>query len=774
MTSKALLKKVTTVACVTALLVTTFIPTAGAVDTDATKQVTEIETTTGTKSAESYSVLAKESTTQESATEESSKSYSKQDKSNVATAILGASLSPVKMAMGVDETYRLTPDFGKGYFYNWSSSDTSVVTVTPLGLVKARKTGKATITCTATNGQSAVCEITVSNAPETITLDKSYLVLGVGEKHDFSSYLNFGAGSYLRRYCSSNSIGLPTEASGGLTTAKAEGQYTIACFTYNGKLAKCTVVVKKAPTSLSLSSSSKQIAPGESCTLSPVFSSDSYSNQLSVSSSNTNVATVSLSSDNKLIVKATGTGSATIKAVTYNGKVATCKINVVKNEVNLSVTPTSTSILKGNHAYIKTSVTPSDTALTYSSSDTNVAKVSSNGIVTGVNGGTATITVTAGSTKKTCKINVSSQASDTYMPYSEYTLNNGKTLYLKSMGSSFSSSDTSVATVNANGFVTAKKQGVAIITANYGGSKRTCAITVIGSSPVRFSYSSPNSASKNEKVALVAITDKYRTSVKFDIKIGNTTKTVTATSKTLDSSGERYIWKGYYTFSSAGEYPVTAYSMYQNNGKYSTCSAGKSTVFVTDVSSSTTVSYSKRRPSDNILALNADYEGFLSCVTDDPLVYDTPTVGYGYVVQNGDEFYNNMSKEEAFAFMVSTMNDSYYSSAVNKFMSDNKLKFNQQQFDALVMLIYNLGSGVLYDYCVNDILTDCWHNGERNMNYVDKDALQEELIQWHHAGGCIWGLLYRRIDELEVFCYGDYTRDGSYNKYGMTYRWNCY
>lgn len=763
MTSKSLLKKVTAVACVATLLVTTFIPTVSAVDTDSTTQTTKVQTTT-----------AIEGTTQASTTEPTSKSYSRQDKSNVATAILKASLSTVKMDMGIGETYRLAPDFGKGGFYKWSSSNISVATVTPLGLVQARGIGKATITCQADNGQSAVCQITVSPAPTAITLDKSSLVLGLGEQHDFSSYLNSGAGSYLRKYCSSNSLALPIMASGGLATAKKEGTYTIACFTYNGLKSKCSVVIKKAPTSLSLSSSSKNIEPGESCILSPVFRTGEHSDKISVSSSNTSVADVSVNKDNKIVVKAKSTGTATIKAVTYNDKTASCKIKVVKDDVNLSIKSTSNSILKGNHAHIKATVSPSNTKVTYSSSNTNVATVNSDGVVTGVNGGSATITVTAGNTKKTCTINVSSQASDTYMPYSSYTLNNGKTLYLKSMGSSFSSSDTSVATVNANGFVTAKKQGVAIITANYQGSERTCAVTVIGSSPIRFSYTSPNSASKNEKVALVAITDKYRTSVKFDVKIGNTTKTITASSKTLDSTGERYIWKGYYTFNSAGEYPVTAYSMYQNNGKYSTCSAGKSTVFVTDVSSPTAVSYSKRRPSDKILALNSDYEGFLSCVTDDPLVYDTPTVGYGYVVQNGDEFYNNMSKEEAFAFMVSTMNDSYYSSAVNNFMANNGLKFNQQHFDALVMLVYNLGSGVLYDYCVSDILTDCWHNGERNMDYVNKKDLQEELIQWHHAGGCIWGLLYRRIDELEVFCYGDYIRDGNYNKHDMSYRWNCY
>ena len=35
------------------------------------------------------------------------------------------------------------------------------------------------------------------------------------------------------------------------------------------------------------------------------------------------------------------------------------------------------------------------------------------------------------------------------------------------------------------------------------------------------------------------------------------------------------------------------------------------------------------------------------------------------------------------------------------------------------------------------------------------------FLQYHHAAGsCYWGLLYRRIDEMEIFFYGDYARDG--------------
>lgn len=779
-------KKVVTVLCAVSILATAFVPSVSALETvqPTDSESAYIETASQPEIiTDEYNALkqSEEETTElptefvtEFSTEnvtEPNVTITRTEKSVQAVSAASANISPASMTMGVDESYTLKTSM-KGTL-KWSTSNSSVAKVTQKGVVMAVSKGSAVISCKSSNGQSVTSKITVKSKPNSVKLDETYIILGVGENHDFTSTVNSGAGSYSRTYASTSSLGLPTERSGGLITAKQMGKYTVACTTYNGLRAKCTVVVKQAPAKVSFDKTSSTIIKGKTCTLTPVIPTACYAHNYTFTTSNSSVATVKKTSDNKVVVTGKKAGTATITVKTYNGKTANCKITVKEEETSLKISSTATSILKGNHAYIKATATPSKT-ITYSSSNTAVAKVNSSGIVTGVGGGTATITVKAGTVTKTCNITVSSNSSDTYVPYTTYTLNNGKTLYLKSYGSSFSSSDTSVATVDSNGFVTAKKQGIAIITANYYGSKRTCAITVIGSDPIRFSYTSPNTASKNEKVALVAITDKQRTAVKFNVKVGNNTYSIAATSKTLDSSGNRYIWKAYYTFKEAGEYPVTAYSMYQNNGKYSTCSAGKSTAFVTDVLSSTAVSFSERRPSDDILALNASYEGFVGTVYDDPLVSDTPTVGYGYVVRNGDVFYNGMSKEEAFALMVSTMNDSYYSSAVNEFMSEYHIKFNQQQFDALVMLVYNLGSGVLYDSDVRSILTDCRDsNGVRNMNLINKTALKQELIQWHHAGGCVWGLLYRRIDELEVFCYGDYIRDGSSNKYGMTYRWNC-
>ncbi len=792
MEEKPIFKKIVTVLCAVSILATAFMPSAGAVDSVQSTENAEsayAKTTARSGLITNSTVQVEDSTVQlttepiteavteaitEIATEVATNApitITRTEKATEVTSKSVAKISPATMTMGVNESYKLKASMTGTL--KWSSSNSNVAEIAQDGTVTVVGKGSATITCKSSNGQSATCKITVKNEPTAIALDKSTLTLGVGEKHDYNSTLNSGAGSYLRSYASSSSIGLPTERSGGLATAKKTGRYTVICRAYNGIKAKCTVVVKKAPTSVAFDKSSVTVDNGKTCTLTTVIPAGSYSNDYTYTTSDSSIATVKKNANNKVVVTGKNAGTATITVKTYNGKTATCKVTVKEETTKLTISSTATSILRGNHAYIKATATPSQT-ITYTSSNTAVAKVNDKGIVTGVGGGTATITVKAGNVKKTCKITVSSYSSDTYVPYTTYTLNNGKTLYLKSYGSSFSSSDTSVATVDSSGFVTAKKQGVAIITANYYGSKRTCAITVIGSDPIRFSYSSPNTASKNEKVALVAITDKQRTAVKFSVNDNGKTYSVAATSKTLNSTGTRYIWKAYYTFKEAGEYPVTAYSMYQNNGKYSTCAAGKSTAFVTDVSSASDVSFSKRRPSDEILALNASYEGFVGTVYDDPLVSDTPTVGYGYVVRNGDVFYNGMSQEEAFALMISTMNDSYYSSAVNEYLSDYRIKFNQQQFDALVMLVYNLGSGVLYDDSVTYILTNCKDsNGVRNMNLVNKTALKQELIQWHHAGGCVWGLLYRRIDELEVFCYGDYVRDGNYNKYNMTYRWGC-
>ena len=57
-----------------------------------------------------------------------------------------------------------------------------------------------------------------------------------------------------------------------------------------------------------------------------------------------------------------------------------------------------------------------------------------------------------------------------------------------------------------------------------------------------------------------------------------------------------------------------------------------------------------------------------------------------------------------------------------------------------------------------------------NLNDVNLNDFVKSFCAYHHAAGdCYYGLLYRRIDETEVFFYGDYKRDGQKNKYNFEY-----
>ena len=80
-------------------------------------------------------------------------------------------------------------------------------------------------------------------------------------------------------------------------------------------------------------------------------------------------------------------------------------------------------------------------------------------------------------------------------------------------------------------------------------------------------------------------------------------------------------------------------------------------------------------------------------------------------------------------------------------------------------------SSGLTGYCSSTYLNVSSSGGSttgRDLNYVNKNALIKEMLAYHHAGGnCYYGLLYRRVDELEMFLYGDYTSDGRSNKHSF-------
>ncbi len=231
------------------------------------------------------------------------------------------------------------------------------------------------------------------------------------------------------------------------------------------------------------------VAIGESTTLT---ASASDGSAISWTSSDSAVATVDangkvtgVAAGGATITASSGTASATC-AVTVTAPVQTVAVSLDKTsgEVEVGKTVTLVATVTGNE----------NTTVTWTSSDTAVATVDANGVVTGVKAGTVTITATsqADNTKTaTCSIMVKAPqvASSITLDKTIAEVEIGKEITLKAtttpeegVSVKWTSSDTTIATVT-DGKVTGVKAGKAIITATLveNGSetvKIECSITV--------------------------------------------------------------------------------------------------------------------------------------------------------------------------------------------------------------------------------------------------------------------------------------------------------
>ena len=269
------------------------------------------------------------------------------------------------------------------------------------------------------------------------------------------------------------------------------------------------------------------------------------------------------------------------------------------------------------------------------------------------------------------------------------TIPAGKTYYAASSSGYWYSSNNSVATAS-NGYITAVAPGTCTITGSNG---ITYSITVTEGEAVRTAYASPNIAAVGETVEMVAVTDTTRDSVQFRIRQSDgTTKTVNVYDYTTEycNGTTTRVWKASTTFSSAGTHQIEVYST--KNGVMSSTgyTTNAYTVWSTGANES---SNETRRISDEMINLIASWEGYSSTVYPDNLAGGIPTIGYGQTFGTGVQFYNNMSKTEAWSLLVKSINAGSYTSEVNRFLQNNGIKATQSQFDALVSFSYNIGSG---------------------------------------------------------------------------------
>jgi uncharacterized protein YjdB len=253
----------------------------------------------------------------------------------------------------------------------------------------------------------------------------------------------------------------------GVVTAKKYGSAVITAKIKNAE-ASCYITVNK--TEIILNRSSALLEHGDSCELSAKTSNDS---KVVWKSNKKSIATVNADG----MVTAQKPGEAIITA-TADGSSASCTIIVKSPSVQLS--KDCLTLYRGQSAKLSASVS-SRLSPIWKSNKKSIAVVNSDGTVTALKNGTATITATVDRVVATCNITVLKP--DISLSSEEITVKKGEGAKLSATVSSgntptWSSSNTNLVTINSYGEIKAKQKGKAYVYATEDGTKARCTVYV--------------------------------------------------------------------------------------------------------------------------------------------------------------------------------------------------------------------------------------------------------------------------------------------------------
>ena len=283
----------------------------------------------------------------------------------------------------------------------WQTSNSSIATVSSKGLVTGKKAGRVKIRVKTSTGLSDIIRLEVR---EDTTLRKVTIstpgttTIGINGTLQLTAIPEPASAVYRMKWQTSNKS-IATVSSKGLVTGKKAGRVKIRVITDNGLSDIITLQVAdaKLPSKVGIKPSAPQLLGiGKTLRLTARFKPSDAVSMLKWTSSNEKVASV----DAKGVVTGISAGSATISVRTENKLTASVKIQVRDpyEPLSIAIKPSQLTALSVNDKLqIKTKMTAIDkakTRLTWKSSNTKVATVNSEGLVTAKKAGKVTITVT--------------------------------------------------------------------------------------------------------------------------------------------------------------------------------------------------------------------------------------------------------------------------------------------------------------------------------------------------------------------------------------------
>lgn len=370
----------------------------------------------------------------------------------------------------VNLTATVTPEDATDKSVTWRSQDESVVTVTPEGVVEARKVGQASISATNSAGQSDLINFTVApTLVNSIILDETSLQLKVTETHKLNATVLPEDATDKSLTWESSQPSVATVSQDGTVTAISIGNTTITVKANDesNQSATCSVSVVPTPVeSVTITAQgSTTLKAGQTVQLSAeVLPSTATDKTVSWTSSQHEVASV-----NSLgLVTAVSVGKTTITA-TAGDKSSTIEITVEKTLAESIELNRSTASLKvAGTIQLTARFTPettTDKTVKWTSSDAGIATVSDNGLVTANTIGNCRITAVAqdGSNATAyCDITVGETTAESIKitPEGPFTLNYGEEVRLTATVLPKTTTDMSVTWSSQSSSVTVDQTGL--------------------------------------------------------------------------------------------------------------------------------------------------------------------------------------------------------------------------------------------------------------------------------------------------------------------------
>lgn len=383
----------------------------------------------------------------------------------------------------------------------WSVEDPSIASVDNNGVLTFLSVGHTKVRATANNGVYGERDITVyPRMPQTFSISPESVSLNTGESFTFSVTMtpdNIDDRSVV--WYSSDSEKVSIDENGTVTAIIPNSLVRIWGTAANGLQSSAYVEVKPTQAEEVVLSSTditiRLLSDGNvsysdilTATVLPESTTDKT---ITWTSSDESVAFYNESFDWHIAVGNPGT--AILTATTENGKSASCTVTIIQDVTNISFPKYYYDVYIGETVQIAFEVKPSnatDKSLMWTSSDNNIASVSSDGEVVGINEGEVTIKATSkNGIYAECQVTVKTVLSESIMldctskeiiVGESFFIN--ATLYPNNTTDKFIqwiSTDAQIASVSCDGEVVGIKSGECIISAFNGMSRADCTVKVV-------------------------------------------------------------------------------------------------------------------------------------------------------------------------------------------------------------------------------------------------------------------------------------------------------